>query len=422
MKKITELTEEQKAMMKSWVEKWIKIGLSCEEADWELSEKSIRECYFFAGLDQPKSYIRVKSPYILSLAAPIANFIISNSVTRAVDSSVYRAVDRAVTSSVDSAVGSEVYRAVGSEVGSAIDSAVDSLVDSLVFRAVDRAVYRAVGSEVYRAVYRAVGSEVGSAIDSAVDSLVDSLVFRAVDRAVYRAVGSEVGSAVDSSVGSLVDMKKYIINNYSNYFGGQFWVSWQAYESFFNEICGLKLEGDLSERAKSYRNAQMSSGWWFPAKDFVMVCDRPEHIYIENGQLHSSTRLAIQWRDGWGIAMWKGIRIPNEWIVDRKPTAKELLEWENIEQRRCGFELIGWDKLLYELDAKTIDKNSNEEIGELIEINLPNSGKERFLKVRCGTGRFFVLPVEPSCKTALDAQAWSYGFNKNEFNIPEIRT
>jgi hypothetical protein len=35
MKKITKLTKDQKAMMKPWAEKWIKIGLSCEEADWE---------------------------------------------------------------------------------------------------------------------------------------------------------------------------------------------------------------------------------------------------------------------------------------------------------------------------------------------------------------------------------------------------
>ena len=35
-----------------------------------------------------------------------------------------------------------------------------------------------------------------------------------------------------------------------------------------------------------------------------------------------------------------------------------------------------------ELDARTIDRDSDPEIGELVEVNLPDAGKERFIRVR----------------------------------------
>jgi len=42
--------------------------------------------------------------------------------------------------------------------------------------------------------------------------------------------------------------------------------------------------------------------------------------------------------------------------------------------------------------------------------------------VRCGTGRTFALPVPPDMKTAIQANAWTYGLDpKDIFNL-EVRT
>lgn len=93
----------------------------------------------------------------------------------------------------------------------------------------------------------------------------------------------------------------------------------------------------------------------------------------------------------------------------------------NMEQRRAACEMIGWDKILHELKAKTIDRDDDPEIGELVEVELPESGKERFLRVRCGTGRRFALCVPREMKTALEANAWTWNLKPNEYN-PEVRT
>ncbi len=99
------------------------------------------------------------------------------------------------------------------------------------------------------------------------------------------------------------------------------------------------------------------------------------------------------------------------------------MTWQNIEQRRAACEILGWNAILSALDAKTIDRDGDPQIGELVEVSIPDIGRERFLRVRCGTGREFALPVPPDMKTALQANAWTFGFDDfRQFLKPEIRT
>ena len=119
---------------------------------------------------------------------------------------------------------------------------------------------------------------------------------------------------------------------------------------------------------------------------------------------------------------WHGVSIPKEWVTGKKPTASEAITWANVEQRRAACELVGWVNILSQLNAKTIDID-DDDIGTLLEVEIPDSGKEKFLQVKCGTGREFALPVPRNMKTALEANAWTYGFDDvKQFIKPEVRT
>lgn len=72
-KKITELTDEQRAAMPAHAEKWIKIGLSCEPADWDTFDKYMPVAYKKAGFEYPKTVIRVPSPVVGARLASILN-------------------------------------------------------------------------------------------------------------------------------------------------------------------------------------------------------------------------------------------------------------------------------------------------------------------------------------------------------------
>ena len=167
-----------------------------------------------------------------------------------------------------------------------------------------------------------------------------------------------------------------------------------------------------------------SCGWVWWHQNVLVISDRPASISRDDqGSLHSETGPSIAYRDGWSLWHWHGVAVPSEWIID-KPSldARTALSRPNIEQRRAACEIIGWDRILGELNAKTINRHKDPEVGELLEVELPDAGKERFLRVRCGTKRHFAIPVPPATKTALEASAWVYGYDTASYKLPEIRT
>ena len=78
--------------------------------------------------------------------------------------------------------------------------------------------------------------------------------------------------------------------------------------------------------------------------------------------------------------------------------------------------------MLRELGAKTIHKHDNPLVGELLEVDIPDVGRERFLRIQCGTAREFALPVPPETETATQAQAWLHHEDEQDFQLPMMRT
>ncbi len=76
--RIDKLTPEQIARFPEWVDKWVKIGLSTEPADWEMAERGVRGCYKVAKLKQPKVILRIGSPFAVSFGGPLAVLMLGN--------------------------------------------------------------------------------------------------------------------------------------------------------------------------------------------------------------------------------------------------------------------------------------------------------------------------------------------------------
>ena len=324
--KITKLTEEQEARFPEFVEKWVKIGLSTEPADFEKATEAALKAYKFCNLEKPMVILTTGSPYAASIGGAYACILLK-----------------------------ELF-----------------------------------GKQVASQVRSQVASQVRSQVASQVRSQVYSQPLQA----------AKVG-----------------VNNYGI---NSFWSSWGAYISFFRDVCGW--ENEVLERFEIDEALMQSCGWTWWNENVLAISDRPEWIKLDaNGRLHSQDGHAIHYRDGWGFSMWHGVAIPDEWLTGKILTADEAITWMNIEQRRAACEIIGWANVLKTLDAKVIDKNEREYIGTLYEANIPDSEKERFLQVKCGTGRDFCLPVPRDVKSALEANSWTYGLSPDQFNV-EVRT
>jgi hypothetical protein len=163
--------------------------------------------------------------------------------------------------------------------------------------------------------------------------------------------------------------------------------------------------------------------WWWPYNGIVVASQRPTTVrWDDQRRLHAETGPAIAYADGYEVWSWHGVAVPRDWIALRAIKPQDALQWPNMEQRRAACEILGWATILDALKAKTIDRDDNPEIGELVRVKIPDIGTEQFLRVRCGTGRGFALPVPPNMKTARQANAWTYGFDNPEDYQLEIRT
>jgi hypothetical protein len=215
-----------------------------------------------------------------------------------------------------------------------------------------------------------------------------------------------VGVAVDGAVRDAVG------GAWHKYNGGALWPGWCAWRLFFVEEVALTLGPELAALASTWRDLSTGAGWWWPHRDFCIVAPRHETIYRDaDGRLHSATGPALSYPDGWAIYSWHGTTVPREWIEHPELlTAATALNHHNVEQRRAAAEIVGWDRVLAALPHRVVDEDRDPLVGTLLSVDLPDAPGSQFLRVRCGTGRDFVLPcVNNEFRTALAANAASWG-------------
>lgn len=395
-------------------------------------------------------------------AATAAADMIDSTTVDVAELGVTGAVSGAVTGAVTGAVDGAVRDAVGGEVGVAVDDAVGGVVtvalvdhvNRVAGRHVDESIARGVAAEALEgSVAVEVGSHVRGSVDDAVTRSIGDDARRDVrDRArfVGKAAAQPLLETVVASVAATGDLifragdrddralpgfdidvaVREVRDNWSQFIGGQFWVGgWYwgspSFVSFFREICGLELPGDIDARAIAYEKTTRSACWWWPHREFVIVCERPTMIERDSqGRLHAEHGPAMAFPGGWGFASWHGVRVPREWIENRATLDPKIaLTWPNIEQRRAAAEMIGWDRVLTGMDMHIIDADPDPEIGTLFRSDLPDAPASLFLRVRCPTARDFVVPIPSDGKllTARAANAWTYGLEADEYK-PEVRT
>ena len=256
----------------------------------------------------------------------------------------------------------------------------------------------------------------------ALDSATHAATRAATDAATHAATGDVERSAAQACRELAGDFGLQCAQRwYGPYQGGNMWAGYDAYLTAFRDVLGLRLKEHAAYA--HWEQAAIHGGFRVMHPEFCMVSDFPEALKIDaENRPHCETGPSHRWRDGWSLYHWHGVRIPAAWIEDRASlTAKKALTWPNIEQRRAACEIIGWHHILRQLNAKTIEKDKDPRIGELVEVSIEGR-RERFIKVLCGTNREFALPVPPDTKTAAEGNAWTYDVPVSLLKLIEIRT
>lgn len=302
--------------------------------------------------------------------------------------------------------------------------------------------------QVYSRAEQSLGF-VNNAADNATGEMTDKLR-HALYAAVYaataddpRAAAYEAMSGAASSVGPILHdavneaLKSKVRNEWGQYCGGQWWVSWQAWTSFFRDVCELELPGDLWDRDRAYADAQSSAGWWWPYRGFTMVTDRPRELWIEqvapsgwgSHRMHNDRGPAISWSDDWKLYYWHGIRVPAD-LIEEGWTPEQILQCDNAEIRRCAIERYGWDRFTVDAGFKTVGESVPDPGNpgqELTLYDLPDEMRDMYAERarilvcsnasqdRDGTRRRFGLPVPIRFGDPIAAAAATFDLSPAEY-------
>ena len=361
------ITADEAKAMKAHADLWISRAMRTTPVDVDEITSAVHDLYAAAGLKQPRVVV-VPSPLVMAFAYGASAAIWWN---------------RKTAIATDNATRNATYNATANATANATDNATRNAT--------------------------------ANATRNATRNATDNATYNATDNATHEAASACINLAGDLG---LECSRRWS----SNYQGGAYWAGYESYLTAMRDIIGLRLPEH--EKYAAWERCAIAAPFRVMHEEFCIVSDFPEILKVDDeNRPHCETGPSHRWRDGWSLYHWHGVSIPAEWVEDKKNlTAKTALTWPNIEQRRAACEIIGWDRILSELKARVIDEDDDPQVGTLVEVSLPDAGNERFLRVVCGTGRKFALPVPRTVKSAVEAQAWTWGLDTSEFQKPEIRT
>ncbi len=201
-------------------------------------------------------------------------------------------------------------------------------------------------------------------------------------------------------------------------------AGWLSFYDFFQRYCGLE---EVIKPINGLARVAKSAGWWWPFTNAAILTERPKLLRRNpQNRLHCEDGPALQYPDGWGIWAWNGVRVPRD-LIEEGWTTERILREENQEIRRCAIERIGWDTFISQSDLKMVGNpvpdpgNPGCELelydvperiyGERIRVLLCTNGTVE----RDGTRRRFGITVPMSARTPIEAAAWSYGLETEQY-------
>lgn len=305
--KVDPLTPEQTALVQPWKEFWRAVSFSTNRdgygADFDCFERNVDACYIAAGFEPPKLKLRACSPMCTTVGSALLALVLAYMDNAAYLKDIVRYMkdfnDLSPTEQ-DNEI-QEFKDIIGNQIGSQVHLWLDTSPHT------DKEEFQHIENMVSHGIHRLLKDTFLKLLKDAGDFPKTRQI---LELNIQRIIADSAKEAVQRS--------------YWNYLGGQFWVGWQAAESFFDMVCGYYVPGD-TERARLYRLLQMSVSWWWPCRDFVISSQYPLIIKAdENLALHCEDGPAIAW-PGHEEYMYHGHTYDPDIILGKKPVTLDML-------------------------------------------------------------------------------------------------
>ena len=432
------ITDAEHVEMAKLVAIWTARALRTEPIDHEAITRAIVALYAAAGLPAPRVVI-VPSPLVMAVAGGFAAAIwhmrttaarIATATRAATGAAIAAATHDATRDATYAATDAATYTATRTATVVATDDATHAATDDATRAATDDATRistdDAIDDATDAATFAATRAATLAATAAATDVATDAATYTATRAATLAATAAATAGwarRLAMQIGGPIELMLACVNSWAScYQGGNMWAAWACYLAAARDVLGLRLP--QHEAYAAWEQAARHGGFRFMHAEFCLVSDFPAILRVDaQHRPHCADGPSHRWRDGWSLYHWHGVAVPREWIEERDGVdVRAVLADRNVERRRAGMEIVGWNKALAALHATTVDADPNPEIGTLLRCDLPDAPGSLFLRVRCGTGREFVLPVPEDVKTAAEANAWTYGLTSSQLRTYQVRS
>ena len=394
--KIEQLTPEQEAMFPPWVEKWTKIGLSTEPADFTKAFRAIRCLYKQSNLDSVP-IAAVSSPIVGALAASLLAVIVPG----------LRKLFKAVDEQFD----------LGDWPKPNYDARED--LDSLAIKTFPTTVQKTL-SNITDDWVACDDPNVLASVDMIANAVLEEEWLPRINK-VSELKGFEVANRLNlksalqfSQIYRDAMLKETL--EWHAWYGGQFWCAFAAWATFFRDCLNVSVP-----QIEHEANLCESAGYIWPNEAFCLVCERPRRLTVVNDRLDDGDGPAMEYPDEWQLWFIGGVRMPDKKIVlaPETITLDQIEKEQNEEVKRTMINrwggrdengemrpnIVGWTKYINESGAVKLDERRNEVENTMELLAKTKASNMVILISHCpSTGRNYALEVPATVKTCEEAQ------------------
>jgi hypothetical protein len=346
-------TPEQAAEWANYRERWIDIAFRTNpmtEDEKVLCSQAISDIYRLINKDSPK-VVFVDSPLMAEMVAACSATIIGTTDTATRDATwaaTWAATWDATMDATDAATYSVTYSATRAATKAATDAATEAATWAATYDATNSATYYATEAATWAATYYATIAATWAATIAATDAATHSAISDQNSDAItnglnWYVVPYPIKDICQNIAGSKsLDALKNINSLYQ---GGNQWSYFHSFYEWFRHVAKLDINW---EPWIPWNTLGEHSGPRYVHEKFVIISDFPTILKVDNeNRPHSSTGPFCQWRDGFSLYAWHGVRVP-AWIIEQPEliTIEKIEAESNAEIRRVMMDRYGFLKCM----------------------------------------------------------------------------
>ena len=281
MPKQLDLTPERRSIIDSAYKEWLAYGLSTEPADFGAAEEAVTALY--AAIDKPK-------PYFVKVSSPLGAELYLNLLTK-----TWGAGGKDDPKKLRGQLRDQLWGQLRDQLWDQLDGQLrDQLRDQLWGQ-----LWGQLGGQLRDQLWGQLGDQLG-------------------------------GQLGDQLEGQRQEPLRFM--------GTWFYGAWDYLWMWLDG--GRPVGAVYPARENAMLDAHVticqSVGWWYPFDDFVILCDRPEILHVDDRvRFHAEVGPAIRYRDGYSLWALGGLPLPGQVIeAPATLTFEQVRDEPNAEIRR----------------------------------------------------------------------------------------